>query len=288
MSVRDLLNRYAEQRDADPSTVKWLLVILRKFELHLGREASIDDLVDSTVNEWSAAMLSAEKLARRTVHSYRRGLLILWRFAIEAGLTDKPLFRLRRIKLPKLIPRAWAQVEAERLLPQSKNLRGTYKCGISKASFWLALLLAIWDSGLRIGDLLRLKFSDFNAVGIGCIVQKKTGWPKPFNFSRTTMLAIEATRTDGRELVFGGIVSRKTIYKTMRRLSKAAGLSGGTKKLRKSGATAVEVNRRGGATSYLGHQDQQMAYDFYVDPTLLNDSIQPPPLRFPEEPPEAA
>lgn len=288
MKLKELVKLYAEQRDADLSTVKWLLVILRKFELHLGREAEIVDLTDSAVNGWSAAMLSDNKLARRTVHSYRRGLLILWRFALDENLTDRPVYKIRRIKLPKLIPRAWSQTEAESLLPQPKSLPGTYPCGIRKSSFWLALLLAIWDSGLRIGDLLRLKFSDFNASGVGCVVQKKTGWPKPFKFSHATMLAIAAIQTDGRQLVFGEIISRKTIYKTMRKLSKAAGLAGGTKKLRKSGATAVEMKRRGSATPYLGHQDQQMAYDFYVDPTLLNDSIQPPPLRFPEEPPEAA
>lgn len=291
MYVRDLLLRYAEQRDAERSTIDWLRLILRRFEAHLGRQARIADLNDDAVNKWTNGMIDAALIARRTIHGYRRGLLILWRFAIDQGIVDSPPCRLRRIKLPKLIPSAWEQTKAAELLPHAAKLTGKYKQQTQKSVFWTALILAIWDAGLRLGDCLKLRWSDFNASGVGCLRQNKTSWPKPFRLSPAALEAMEALRRPGNDLVFGKIVSRRTIYKTMGKLTSAAGLVGGTKKLRKSGATAVEKISRGSATPYLGHKTQQMAYDFYVDPTLLDDNIKsPPPLieKSTIKPPEAA
>ena len=279
MRLRKLLDLYSEQRDVEPGTKKWLAVALGRFERHLARPAELADLNDAALNEWVAAEIASGSIARRTVKGYRGGVIMLWRFAVEEDLVDRPPFKLRRIKLPKMVPCAWHPSEAASLLPLARLMGGNYACGVSKAAFWTALILAIWDSGLRLGDALRIKAGDFNASGAGCIIQKKTGWPKPFQFSAAAIVAIRAIQDPARPLVFGGIVSKKTIYKTMNKLAKSAGLSGGTKKLRKSGATAAEQATPGSATGYLGHKTRQMAYDSYVDPRLLADCARtPPPL----------
>ena len=65
----------------------------------------------------------------------------------------------------------------------------------------------------------------------------------------------------------------------IQRLLAAINLRGGTKRLRRSGATAVESVQPGGAMGYLGHQTPGLSYAYYVDPRLLgNGSPAPPPL----------
>lgn len=284
MHVKDLLRRYAQDRDAGRGTVNWLSYVIGLFERHLGRTMELGDLTDELVNDWTSAMLDAEILCRRTVHSYRRGLLTLWRYAEEAGHISTRPNRIRRIKVPKVVPSAWTAEQVGKLLNSALALDGYYRCGVQRATFWAAVVLVIWDSGLRIGDVLRLTVDQVSADGVGCLNQKKTGWPIVFRLSPPAVQAIEAIRGGGRKRIFGDVISRKTAFITFRKIAAHAGLSGGTKKIRKSGATAVERQMPGAAQGYLGHRTPTMAYEFYVDPRLLESARQlPPPLQLPRQ-----
>lgn len=290
MTLDSLCGQYSLERDIAPDTAKWLRYVAGRYSRWLKHPATVIDLADQPVNEWLAALL-VDGLTRRTVRGYRGALVMLWRYAVEIGLLDAPPKRLRRIKVPKLIPQAWTQEEVGRLLTQAVAFSGFYRCGVRRSTYWLAVVLAIWESGLRIGDLLRLRKDQIGADGRVCVTQRKTSWPVVFRFSERTMVLVrEITAAHDGPLLFGGVVSRKWVFVTFKRLATNACLTGGTKKIRKSGATAVERDTKGAAPGYLGHKGGTVAYEFYVDPTQAGiDKPAPPPLRFPgEQPPDAA
>lgn len=281
MTLDSLCAEYTSARDVAPSTTKWLRYVAARYSRWLGHAATTADLSDSSLNQWLAALL-VEPVARRTARSYRGALVMLWRFAVEENLIDSPPRRLRLVKVDPIVPCAWTEGEVLRLLDQAKCMRGCYPCGVGRCTFWVAIILAIWESGLRIGDLLGLRRDQVNADGVGVVVQRKTGWPITFQFSARTMSMIRELESDDRPLIFGDVLCRDWIFTVMRRLAKSAGLSGGTKKIRKSGATAVERSHPGAAMAYLGHKTPGLAYQYYVDPRLVGGAkVTPPPLEPP-------
>lgn len=150
---------------------------------------------------------------------------------------------------------------------------------MAKAAFWTAFILALWDSALRLGDLLKFRFDEIGLHGLVVQQQKKTGWPTAFRLSASTLAALEKIRRQDEPLIFGRIVCRDTVFATFRRLTAAATLKGGTKKVRKSAATDVDRKQPGAATRLLGHKTPTMARDFYIDPRIAQaDPPSPTPL----------
>jgi integrase len=96
---------------------------------------------------------------------------------------------------------------------------------------------------------------------------------------------VEATFPPERQRVFGDIVKRRQVLALFGRIRDMAGLKGGTRTIRKSGATAVESQQAGAAAKFLGHKSPAMAIRHYVDPRLakLQEGCQPPPLILPGE-----
>lgn len=279
MRLRDLLAMYRQQRDIEAPTCAWLSVILGKFEFFLGRASTLDDLTDETVSKWVTHLLDSGAFARQTVYSYRRGLLILWRFAAENRLFDRLPVHVKRVRAPTPLPQALTAEEVVLFLAACPRLPGKHRSGISRALLGRALILTIWDSGLRLGDILRLAFSDYGPDGAGLLIQKKTGFPVRFSLSPGCLAAIDDISLPKRKLVFGEAAPESAVYDSLKRLSTIVGLTAGTRKLRKSGATAVEIVRPGAAMAYLGHRTPGLAHKHYVDPRLVQEHKEaPPPL----------
>lgn len=283
MTLDSLCGQYALERDIAPDTAKWLGYVANNYGRWLKHAATVADLADSPLNEWLAALI-ADGLSRRTVRGYRGAIVMLWRYAYELGSLEHLPRRLRKIKVDPLVPCAWSEDELVRLLEQAIGFAGAYRCGVRRSTFWVALILAIWDTGLRIGDLLRLDRSQVNDDGVGTVVQRKTNWPIVFQLSPRTLALLKEVTQDDRATIFGGVICRKTVFVTFKRIATAAGLAGGTKKIRKSGATAVERATPGAAMAYLGHRTPGLAYQYYVDPRLVGEKKpMPPPLSPPND-----
>jgi hypothetical protein len=77
--------------------------------------------------------------------------------------------------------------------------------------------------------------------------------------------------------IFGGRLSRRPLFANFREIAAHAGLVGTSKKIRKSGATAVENMQPGSAKGFLGHQSHGLAYKFYVDPRKAGPNRPEPP-----------
>lgn len=279
MTGTEILNAYVDSHDLDKGTVSWLTLVIGRYAKHRGGLLTADDFCANRVNAWLSAMVEAGELSRVTIKSYRRGLLILWRWAFGEKLVAHPPFGVKPIKAPLPVPRGWSAAEVNRFIEQAKRLRGVYNCGIFRADYMVALVRVAWDTGLRLGDLMRLTLADFDEEGNGALVQRKTGYAVLFRLRPSTLAAIEEIVPHGRDKIFGGVVSRTKLFRAVRNTAYAAGLSGGLKKIRKGAASAVERDHPGQAGKFLGHKTPGLAERHYIDPGIARrQPPMPPPL----------
>lgn len=277
MSGVDLLNRYVDSRDLCRGTVAWLTMIVARFARYNGGAIDADHFRAEIVSAWLTSMVSEGALSRTTIKDYRRGLLILWRWGYDQGHLPHPPLGVKPIKAPLPVPRGWSAAQVNLLLEHAAKMKGSYRCGVPRALFFAALIRAAWDSGLRLSDLLRLTTSHYNTDGYGAIVQGKVGHPVMFRLRHTTLAAIDAIRPNSREFIFGGVVSRTKFFRALKRMTTAAGLSGGLKRIRKGGASSVERFQPGHGRRYLGHKSSGIAERYYLDPTIIGQEPPMPP-----------
>lgn len=274
------------RRDVSKGYVGQLRYAVNKFGTFLGHAPTIGDLHVDTVSRWLLHLCEATTLSKYSIACYRRHLLAIWHDAIEEGLTDAGTRRVRKIKKPRLAHSAWRPDEIVRLIAAVGQLTGvSKKSRVPKAAFWRAFILAAYDSGLRLGDLMRLKAADVRGKAEFVVVQHKTGWPVVVHLRTHTIAAIEATYPPERERVFSGYCRQK-IFTGFRAIVKSAGISpGGCHKLRRSSATALEIACPGAATRHLGHLTPDLAMKHYLDHAQVDRAKPlPPALPLPQSP----
>ena len=74
--------------------------------------------------------------------------------------TEHPPLRLRRIKKPRTIPQAYTHEQIRLHLSEAAKMRGRHPDNNWRADWWQAVLEAAYSTGLRRGDLLRLRWGD--------------------------------------------------------------------------------------------------------------------------------
>jgi integrase len=167
-------------------------------------------------------------------------LLILWRAAWMDHKLKLPPGRIRRIAAPKQYVSAWTPAQIEQLLAVASRAEGRFKRHqVQRAAFWRAFILTGYYSALRVGDLLRLTWSEVRGDAI-VTVQHKTGDPIVCRLPPDCLAAMQAIHSIDRPRVFGDLLCRKRVLKGFAALVRQAGLSGGTKMLRRTSATAVD------------------------------------------------
>lgn len=277
-SLRDYAHTYAVARGLAPSSVKahrWAINSLAKY---LGREPDRSDLARDTVNAWLFAELS-RGLDPITVHFERRALLTLWRDAFEEGWCDVGPARIRKIKVPQRVPNAWTLEQIRQLLATIDGLRGRLKRQpqVSRCLFWRSYVLVGYYTGLRLGDLLKLRFDQIDADGSLTVIQSKTGTAVRCCLEYEALSAIEGILRPERQRIFGDVMSQQCLQEYFSALVKRAGLRGSTKWLRSSGASWCEAATPGSAMGFLGHRTHGLAYRHYVNPTISQANIARPP-----------
>lgn len=279
LTLSEWLERYLSERDCSKGHRDGLRLVVKWFGLFLGHPATLADLTDENVNRWLTAMID-KGLSRRTVRGRRVMLLGLWRAAFAAGQTEIRDLRVKKINVPRTLPQAWDERQVSALLAACAKIAGAFKrSGISRAATLRAAIMVFWYAGLRLGDLMRLEWENIGSDGTLVIVQHKTGWPVIAKLPPEAMSALDVLRGDGRRYVFRQIVSRKRLTHYFAAAVRAAELKGGTKTIRKSGATAIEKAHPGSAMGYLGHLTPGLAFKHYIDARhLAADKPTPPRL----------
>lgn len=233
----------------------------------------VEDLTPSKINGYLATAL--RQLAPSTVCNHRRMLMTLMRAAQRDGLAENHTQTIDRVKQNSPLIRAWTLDELRLLVETAKKMRGkTVKYPCDYSVLMPAWVLVGYSSGLRRGDLLRIRWDEMRGNRLA-IVMSKTGKQHVSVLDEAAMEALEKIPRYDR-IIFGTIVSKDQIRKVMRRLIDAAGLEGSGKWLRRSSATYAELSGIS-ASLQLGHQTPGMAYRHYVDQVIVSELRRPVP-----------
>lgn len=275
MRLIDYLNHYAATRPVRAGTLRQYGIAVQLLERHAGGPVLLDELEGDMVPRWLRALAETRKPA--TVRGKRAAILALWRAAADDGLVDLPRRRVRLAPVPWTPPTAWTIAEVRQLVRAARGLQRRHPCGLRRSEWWPLAIRLAWDTGLRWGDLVRLRFADLEGDLVQ-VVQSKTGRPHLARLRPSTVAALDASRVAcPRELVVPWPASHQTFARQVRRLVEAAGIRAGTWKwIRRGGASDVEAQEpeRGHASRHLGHRaGATVAALHYVDPRVVAATV---------------
>lgn len=242
--------------------------------------AVLYDVPLSSLSETALSRVLAEYCQTHspaTTNSKRGSILTLWAAAAIAGLCNAPDRRLvPRAREYKRIPRAWTQIEIERLLAVAGSVRGEID-GIPKRLYWPSLVLAIWNTSERIGSLLSARTDDCNLGERYLILRAETdksGSDRYHPLLQSTAAAIASHYRPGRQRVWPWPWHRRQIWVQFKRIVLAAGLQpdpsmGLFHKIRRTSISYTAAN--GGiemAQAQAGHASATTTRRHYIDPRI--------------------
>jgi integrase len=277
--LRFLLDFYIPRRlpDARPETLRNYSWTFRHFARYLGREPLLSDLTEQRIGGLMQAMNDGRH-APATVNRLLYCLVALARLAFHKRLLDEyPELRpLRDYHRP---PVAWRDGEMVRLFTAVSHFRPLRKIGgIPARLWWAAFLRTAYCTGGRRGALLSLLMVDVD-FSTGAILFRaelsKTGTEELHHVPLECLTALRAIREPVRGLMFPDHRNFVSFYKDWDRLLRWAGLPGGrmnkTQKLRRSAATAAEIQRAGAGQTMMGHVSPNTTREHYLDQSLLGE-----------------
>jgi integrase len=161
----ELLNRYRDESmrgGKSPKTVRLYRYAIEAARSYLGHAPSVADLTDSTL-AGTMGRVVARGGAPRTANAHRDRLCALWRFARRCGLcaTEPNVPPLRE---PERVPVGLTLDELRRLHSACGEQEGRVE-GVPACVWWVALLLVAYDTGERVGAILRIEWGDVDLAG---------------------------------------------------------------------------------------------------------------------------
>lgn len=300
-TVRELLAHYIENHEfgIKKNTVDcWLKTGVSKFEKWLERPAMITDLNLKTVNgyiDWLKAKSSSTEACR----SRRGPILLLVRYANDLGLIPKFEGRIKQIRIVRKVPVGWTSLEVQTLLKlcldenvvikkcakegaihhNSKNAN-TLPCGTRIGLFLAGIVAVAWDSTLRLGDVLELKWADLtidvDGTARGQIVMSKTSYIQAITLSAETVQIlrdVQASRTTPTTKCLDWEHRPEKLYDWILAFVRESGIRKGTMKfIRRGSASAAERIKRGEGKASLGHRSDWVSQAHYLDPTIVGQT----------------
>jgi integrase len=261
-------------RNRSHNTLRLYRRSIELFGESLGRPATLDDLTDDQVCRHLAKLSDPgrkRKLSVYTVDKERAQLIAIWNYAAKKGhvklFPDVP-----RDTLPKLTPVAWMPDELQRIIASCQCEAGDI-AGVRAADWWVALHLVIWNSGERIGAVLRLTWDSVDGewLKVNADTRKGKRGDKVFKLGPDTLAALDRIRRPKRDLVFPWPVSLNLIYEHYGRILRRAGLPADSKskfhRIRRSVASHFKATG-GDATDLLDHADARTTKK-YLDPRIV-------------------
>lgn len=189
MQLLDFVSRYIESRPMCEGYARTLRKRAAKLAVFSGRADLQAVFNEATVNSFLASL---NGLSPYTKNKYRADYLALWRAAADEDRVPYPMpRRIRREKTHELVVECYLEHEARALVVAAQHLTGAYSNGVSRRAYWPACIRAAWDSGLRRGDVWRLKLSQIRPDRTALIVQHKTRQAVTCRFHRSTVKAIK-------------------------------------------------------------------------------------------------
>ncbi len=274
-----LYSVYLIEKDLAAASAQQLEITAKAFGRWFGREVMLSELSSDPINKWLLSMIDTH--APKTIKRRRSDLLALWRYAFEVGHVDEAPRRIRKIKVPYTIPDAWTLQEMRLLLEAVERRIIYFRNGVHAGRFWRAFILTAYDTGLRLSDLLAIRYDSVSRNGILTVVQQKTGHPQVCRVRPVTLEAIAETFPPERNLVFEWPYGHSEIHRHWRSILADAGLPvhrrNGIQKLRRTSASHLEAIAPGTASWHLGHRSADLARRHYLDPQVAMSERELPP-----------
>ena len=259
--------------DASAGTIVQHDVAIKMFSKFLGRESTLADITEENLSAFMAGIV-ARKLSPVTANSRTRQLITHWRFAKrkQFAVADG-LEGFQFLKEPKRNPVAWLPEEMDRILESCKLCRGRIG-GVPAENYWPALLLVLYDTGLRFAPAMEIQFSEIDLASRMLRVpaeRMKNNCEQYFRLSDHALQAISDASTPSREKLFPWpFKHHRSLYGRWRVILKRAGLPTTRKdmfhKIRRT--TASQITMLAGefaAVQQLGHRHASTIKK-YVDP----------------------
>ncbi len=281
MRVATYLRRYERERDISESAIKGYETALANLERFARRSIVLRELRDDLLNAWLEFELQTGK-SRWTIRGQRGAIISIWRAAWRDGILHKPPQRVRPVKRPALTSEAYTAPQLESLLAAAPLLRGKFTkgpaTGIPRSVFATAWLLVAYYTGLRPIDMASIPLRDLLSGNPFPVRQHKTNHVIVCSLPAEAIAAARRLTEwlDPKDAV-AFPVHRSTLFDVWRELAHAAGVKGSPKWIRRTGATASEIQTPGSAQAYLGHKTPGLAYKHYVDLRQVTNNRELPP-----------
>ena len=269
------VERYLLARDVCVDYATTVRLRIRVFEAWAGSPVALGSLSCDLVNEWLVSVQTPRRAAW-TARGYRAAILAVWNAAGDERLCEHPNLRLvRKIAVRQAVVEGWAVSEVQQILAFCTGLSGKLRNGISVSAYWSAVVRVGYDSGARLGDVLRITPQQIDGNGLWVFVQSKTGKLISVRLHCSTLAAIEATYPPKRDLVFDWPYTHDHWFKCFRQIVKAAGLRGTFKWLRRSSGSLVEAQQPGAGHKHLGNG--AAVFERHYNVPRLSDTSRPMP-----------
>ena len=149
---------------ATPDSKKHVLMSIRHLCRFAGRNVMFEDLSDELVSGYMGHMLD-QGYARPTVNNNRADILCVWRFAHKKKLLDRwP--SVDKMQVFRRLPTAWTMEDMGLILAACAATKGMVG-EIPACKFWTALVLVMFDSGIRLNTAFSVEVSNLDV---------RTGW----------------------------------------------------------------------------------------------------------------
>lgn len=271
-----LSDTYLTERFIEKSTRDLYRIKVRRFSEFLGREARIADLNSTTVNAFLTARLATQ--SKVTVHGERAILVAIWNHAAEAGELPHNAERVKIIKKDDAVVEGWDAADRVKLLRAVERIEGEFrgKDGIAKRDYWRAVVLTLYDTGLRIGDLFNLDAAQVKRGAI-VVIQRKTKKAVEVPIGADAWAAVQAIHPKRRKKPFA-LICRHYFFDKFAEICDAAGLDGRTRKLRIASGSEYERLYPGEGHHHLGNTRQVFDKHYNCRRITRRDVKAPPPF----------
>lgn len=167
-----------------------------------GHDVTAGELSDDLAERFLASLIERGKSVP-TANKYRRCPLAIWRYAWRKRLCSEAPRDVSRFREAKRLPKAWSTEEVTRILEAARATEEVY-CGVPSRVWWPALLLTLYDTGLRIDAVLRRATADLSPDGWLSVPaeDQKQNADQAFKLHPETLAAIAAMEPERRELLF--------------------------------------------------------------------------------------
>ena len=235
--LEQLAKRYVSERKISPKYGQQIRSRLKHFVESTQLEHASD--VDADALTRYVTVLEDSGLAAMTADGYRTSVMAVLRFGKVPILAAD-------VKKPKVSGRnygSWDVDEIRKLIEYVATVDSVLPNGVPRSVFWTAAIHAGFSTGLRLGDLWKLKVASIGKDGRLRVNQSKTGKPVEVFFYDKAMRAIVR---HGKKMVLPWSESEETFRLEFRFLVRFSGIRHGTFKfLRRAAGECADAQGRG-------------------------------------------